>query len=82
MFLGGLSLDTYEQDIRNVLEEYGIVEDIQIMKDKNTDKPRGFGFAILSDVDVVDKLCIKKFIRIKVSYSDTFLLRGESLYLA
>ena len=67
MFLGGLALDTTEQDIREVLEQYGCVVDVQIMKDKTTDKPRGFGFAIFEDCDVVDKISIKKYHRIRVS---------------
>lgn len=66
VFLGGLSPDTSADDIRAVLEQYGKVMDVQIMTEKNTEKPRGFGFAILDDYDDVDKLCIKKFHRIKV----------------
>ena len=66
MFLGGLSPDTTKQDILDVVEQYGKVMDVQIMTEKNTNKPRGFGFAILDDFDDVDKLCIKKYHRIKV----------------
>lgn len=65
IFLGGLSHETSEDDIREVLEQYGPVQDITIMRDKNTNRPRGFGFAIYEDYDVVDKVCIKKFLKIK-----------------
>ena len=65
IFLGGLSHETSEEDIREVLEQYGAVQDITIMRDKNTNRPRGFGFAIYEDYDVVDKVCIKKFLKIK-----------------
>ena len=67
VFLGGLSPDTTKQDILDVVEQYGKVMDVQIMTEKNTNKPRGFGFAILDDFDDVDKLCIKKYHRIKVT---------------
>ncbi len=50
-----------------MLEGFGPVVEVQIMKDKNTDKPRGFGFAIFDDCDTVDKLCIKKYVRVRVS---------------
>lgn len=65
IFLGGLSHETSEDDIREVLEQYGAVQDVTIMRDKNTNRPRGFGFAIYEDYDVVDKVCIKKFLKIK-----------------
>ena len=66
MFLGGLSPDTTKDDIKVVIEQFGQVNDVQIMTEKGTDKPRGFGFAILENYDDVDKLCIKKYHRIKV----------------
>ena len=66
VFLGGLSPETTKQDILDVIEQYGKVMDVQIMTEKNTNKPRGFGFAILDCYDDVDKLCIKKYHRIKV----------------
>lgn len=42
------------------------------MREKGTEKPRGFGFAIFEDTDVVDKLCIKRYVRIKVSRSHDY----------
>ena len=64
IFLGGLAPDTSEEEIRHVLEQHGPVNEVTIMRDKLSNKPRGFGFVVMNDYDVVDKLCIKKFHRI------------------
>lgn len=36
--------------------KYGEIDDIVIMKDRNTHKPRGFGFVTFRDHSVVDKV--------------------------
>lgn len=64
MFLGGLHLETTEDEIRDVLLNYGDVEEIVIKTDPDTNKPRGFGFAILNNFDAVDKLCHERYIKI------------------
>lgn len=66
VFLGGLSPDTTKRDIEEVMEQYGTLYDVQIMTEKMTEKPRGFGFAIFNEFSAVDKLCLKKYHRIKV----------------
>ena len=66
VFLGGLSPDTTKEDISDILSSYGKIVDVQIMTEKGTDKPRGFGFATFDDYDSVDKVCNTKFLRIKV----------------
>ena len=74
LFLGGLTLDTIADDVREALSPYGKLVDVQIMTDKHTNKPRGFGFAIFEDFDAVDKCCVKKHIRIRVSAFTVFLV--------
>ena len=66
VFLGGLSPDTSKEDAIEALEKFGKLIDVQIMTDKHTNKPRGFGFAIFDDFEVVDRLCSKRYCRIKV----------------
>ena len=64
IFLGGLHLDTCEEEVRETLEKFGKVEEIVIKRDPQTDKPRGFGFAIFDDFDAVDKITAKHFVHI------------------
>jgi cold-inducible RNA-binding protein len=44
IFVGNLSLQATEQDIRCVFEKYGTVDRFRIMTDRQTGKPRGFAF--------------------------------------
>lgn len=41
--------------------------EIVIMREKDTDRPRGFGFAVFESVDTVENVCQKRYIKIKVS---------------
>ena len=68
VFLGGLSLATEEADIREVLGVHGEIDNVQIMTDKESGKPRGFGFVTYTDFNPVDDVCCKKFIKIKVHF--------------
>ncbi len=44
LFLGGLSQDTVEKDLRKHFGTYGQIVDVQVMRDKETGVSRGFGF--------------------------------------
>lgn len=44
IFVGNLSRDATEEDVRNAFSAYGNVASIAILKDKFTGEPRGFGF--------------------------------------
>ncbi|KAF5839703.1 hypothetical protein DUNSADRAFT_132 [Dunaliella salina] len=44
LFLGGLSFQTSEDDLRAYFSKFGEVEDVVVMKDRITKQPRGFGF--------------------------------------
>ena len=46
LYIGNLSFDTSEEDLRAALTEGGrTVKDIQIVSDRETGRPRGFAFA-------------------------------------
>jgi len=61
MFIGGMRDDTTEEHIREVFEPFGVIESIDLVKDKQTDKVKGFGFVVFEDYDSVDKAVLKKF---------------------
>src|SRR3990172_8769601 len=44
IFVGNLSRDVTEEDLRNAFSAYGQVEKATILKDKFSGGPRGFGF--------------------------------------
>ncbi|GAB2245486.1 hypothetical protein Droror1_Dr00000979 [Drosera rotundifolia] len=54
IFIGGIPYDTTEETLRDHFSQYGDVLQISIMKDKITDRPRGFGFLLFADLGVVD----------------------------
>jgi RNA recognition motif-containing protein len=48
IFVGGLSFDATQEDLTDVFAEYGTVRSVKIPTDRETGKPRGFGFVELS----------------------------------
>lgn len=44
IYVGNLSFETSEDDLRRVFEEFGQVANVTILKDKFSGKSRGFGF--------------------------------------
>ena len=71
LFVSGLKDDITEDDLRNYFEKYGVITDILIVSDKETRKPRGFGFVEFDDYDPVDRLIMENNHEIKgkrVSY--------------
>ena len=44
IYVGNLSYDAAEDDLRQAFESYGEVVSVNIIKDKNTGRSRGFGF--------------------------------------
>lgn len=44
IFVGNLSFDSSEADVRRAFEDHGEVASVQILTDRETGQPRGFGF--------------------------------------
>jgi RNA recognition motif-containing protein len=48
LYIGNLSREVTEEDLKLALEPFGTVESVTIMKDKRTGQSKGFGFAELA----------------------------------
>jgi RNA recognition motif-containing protein len=44
IYVGNLSFNTTEQDLRNQFSNYGEISEIALIRDKFTNKPKGFCF--------------------------------------
>ncbi|XP_037867685.1 heterogeneous nuclear ribonucleoprotein 87F isoform X1 [Bombyx mori] len=58
LFIGGIKDDHEEEELRQYFSNYGNVQNVSIVTDKNTGKKRGFGFVEFDDYDPVDKVCL------------------------
>jgi RNA recognition motif-containing protein len=47
LYVGNMSFNTDETELRQVFEEYGPVIDLYVPLDQNTGRPRGFAFVTL-----------------------------------
>jgi RNA recognition motif-containing protein len=48
LYVGNLSYDTSESDLRKMFEEHGTVESAQIIMDRDTGRSKGFAFVEMS----------------------------------
>ena len=51
VFVGNLSFQTTESDVRSAFEQYGTVESVAIITDRDTGRSKGFGFVEMSEED-------------------------------
>jgi len=51
LFVGNLSFDTTENDLRDAFAAHGTVEEVKLMTDRDTGRPRGFGFVTMSTAE-------------------------------
>jgi RNA recognition motif-containing protein len=48
IYVGNLSYDVTQEDLGDVFGEYGTVKRVQLPTDRETGRPRGFGFVEMS----------------------------------
>jgi cold-inducible RNA-binding protein len=55
IFVGNLSFNTNEDELRTAFEAYGQVERVSILTDRETGRSRGFGFVEMANNEDGDK---------------------------
>lgn len=48
LYVGNLSFDVTEEDVRSAFEAFGTVDEINIIRDRDTGRAKGFGFVEMS----------------------------------
>ncbi|KAG8649146.1 heterogeneous nuclear ribonucleoprotein 1 [Manihot esculenta] len=61
IFVGGLASTVTETDFKKYFDQFGIITDVVVMYDHNTQRPRGFGFITYDSEEAVDKVLHKTF---------------------
>ncbi len=49
IYIGNLNYRVREEDLKQVMEEYGVVDSVKIIKDRETGRSKGFAFVEMAD---------------------------------
>ena len=49
LYVGNLSFETTENDLQDLFEQHGQVDEVRLMMDRMTGKSRGFAFVTIND---------------------------------
>uniref|UniRef100_A0A6M2DIF3 Putative rna-binding protein musashi/mrna cleavage and polyadenylation factor i complex n=1 Tax=Xenopsylla cheopis TaxID=163159 RepID=A0A6M2DIF3_XENCH len=55
LFIGGLSAETTEQQLRDHFGQYGGIDSVDVKSDPNTGRSKGFAFLVFASVDSIEK---------------------------
>ena len=55
LFVGNLSFDTTENDLQDAFAAHGTVVEVNLMMDRATGRPRGFGFVTMGSPEEAQK---------------------------
>jgi RNA recognition motif-containing protein len=51
IYVGNLPFSATENDVRSLFEKHGAVQSVKLVNDRETGRPRGFGFVEMSSGD-------------------------------
>ena len=51
LYVGNLSFQTTEQDLNKLFAQHGTVTETNLIMDRETNRPRGFGFVTMSSAE-------------------------------
>ena len=54
MYVGNLSFDTTKQDLETLFSQHGEVTDVHLPSDRDTGRPRGFGFVTMDSAQAME----------------------------
>ena len=65
IFVGGIPQDISEEEFKEFFEQYGEVVDATLMLDKETGRPRGFGFITFAEEASCNNVLVNGFIQMR-----------------
>ena len=51
LYVGNLPFSSSEEDVRDLFSQYGDVHSVKLISDRETGRPRGFGFVEMENAD-------------------------------
>ncbi len=51
LYIGNMPFSMSEEDLRALFSQHGEVQSVNVIMDRNTGRPRGFGFIEMNDAD-------------------------------
>ena len=55
IYIGNLNYRVRESDLQQILEEYGVVDSVKIIVDRDTKRSKGFAFAVMPNAAEAQK---------------------------
>ncbi|MGE4505123.1 MAG: RNA recognition motif domain-containing protein [Desulfovibrionaceae bacterium] len=56
LYVGNLSWNSTEAEVRAAFEAYGEVKSVKLIEDRETGRPRGFGFVEMDDAGAMEAI--------------------------